>query len=472
MNTPWRLTIPFDDKRHLFYGKIKTGYKIEAFYCSCGHTESVIKNAKQNIGYICPQCDNSHFFDANAAWENIDLFVIENKNVTLSFDYNVTSSENSIVLSYITLIPHDIDFLRNKILFEKKSIYSIEVTIDGEVKKDYAMQYNPRIFMQLQKRIVRYMRRYKVFKIPYSTDGTTSLGEIIFFLKHKHLKDISFYRWKNIEKIQNGNLGDMDIYRALKIVSNFRREKSVKRAIYSYYINQMQHEGTFDPDYIDLFTDIIKDPNILVKFLKLDYSSWEYSASEMEPMILFLKKHYTEKQIFKLFVEAQDSMEACDFFTYMIDLIYSNTNNIALYFRKPKCNIESIYHEVKYSLHRSKSTGINNHEFVYGRSNIKACGKVDKKYSVKLPRDNEELFSWSDHMHNCIAEYSERIKDNQTLIYGFFKGDSLEFAVEVSDNTIIQASGRCNAELNKSEKYVLQTWFYRYFGKGYHQPDH
>ncbi|MCI0501795.1 MAG: hypothetical protein L0Y61_08655, partial [Epsilonproteobacteria bacterium] len=226
----------------------------------------------------------------------------------LSFDYHICKSKNAIALQYTTLIPHSIDFLRNKIIHENKSVYSLELTVNGSIKKDYCLKYNDKIFAQMEKKLVRYITMYKYFKIPHHSGRAISLEKIKSFLENKHLMDIGFYRWK---KIKNKTLKDIAINNALELIANHRKEKSVRRAFYAICLNRMNQKYVFEPSYLDIFMKTIEDPNILVKFLELDIVDSLNPFKDREKLykpLVFLKQHYTEKQILNL-LSLKDNVE-------------------------------------------------------------------------------------------------------------------------------------------------------------------
>lgn len=466
MSIPWRFTTDFNEQKHLFYEKITTDYELEAFSCSCGHIDFAIRHAKEYFKYICPKCDNIDFYDANIAWKNIDHFLYKNENLELSFDYDVSNNEDGLSLSYVTLIPNSIDFLQNKIIFSKKSIYSLKVTVDGDIKKEFKLKYNDKIFTQLEKKLVRYINKHKFFNIPYPTDDMTSLKKIKFFLKHKHLKDISFYRWKDIEMIQDKTFQDIDINTALQMISNFRTEKSVRKAVYVNYVNQINNDYEFDPRYIDIYTKTIEDPNILVKFLALNTVDFLYSRRHMREELyhplVFLKQYYTEKQIFKLF-----STEKNDENAYLLrdalDMFLYDEETIRLGFRKTRCNVKSIHNEFVRCINEREYFEMSHCEFKYSTLEMQGCTPLSHNYKVRLPKSNLELYQWGEYMHNCIARYDNRIKNGETIIYGFFNDESLQFVAEIYNNKIVEASSRYNQPLEQDESSILQMWFNRFF---------
>jgi len=80
-------------------------------------------------------------------------------------------------------------------------------------------------------------------------------------------------------------------------------------------------------------------------------------------------------------------------------------------------------------------------------------------YNVHLPIDNHELFIWATKLRNCLAGYFHSILHKETLIYGFFKEDEIEFAIEMRDGRLVQKAAKYNAALNSEQEQALQYWF-------------
>jgi len=64
-----------------------------------------------------------------------------------------------------------------------------------------------------------------------------------------------------------------------------------------------------------------------------------------------------------------------------------------------------------------------------------------------------------------MAGYFEMIKIHETIIYCFFQEGILAFAVEISDDEVVQASGKYNANLTIEENETLTKWFALFFQK-------
>ena len=136
----WRLTTEFDKQKHLFFDKIQTGYVVETYICTCGHTSFITKHPKQKLNYICEACENTKFYDANAAWQNIFYFLDQNPDLKLSYKYDIRTDEVAISSQYITSIPKSIDFSTHKVIYSNKPVYSLILGMDGEVKEDYSLR--------------------------------------------------------------------------------------------------------------------------------------------------------------------------------------------------------------------------------------------------------------------------------------------------------------------------------------------
>jgi len=69
------------------------------------------------------------------------------------------------------------------------------------------------------------------------------------------------------------------------------------------------------------------------------------------------------------------------------------------------------------------------------------------------------LVEWSRLLQNCLSGYFHRILDKKTIVYGFFENKQLQFAVEIREKMIIQASGKWNNHLNQKQKNALDFWY-------------
>ncbi|MEA2017150.1 MAG: PcfJ domain-containing protein [Campylobacterota bacterium] len=463
--TPWRYTTDFNKENHLFYKIIDTNYLIETFSCSCGHTDFIIKYQGQDIDYMCPVCENTTFYDANIAWKNIEYFMYLHKDLKLKYDYDTCINNDKMVARYITHIPNGIDFVAQKIIFSKKEIYTVSFSRSGDVKEYFSLKFNNDIFTELKKTLGEYLNENpNYFNIPTSKNKKLTLRTGSFFLKNPHLKSYEFYYWQNTNQFDSKN--EIDTTEELSVIANNRKEKSVKKAVYQNFINQIEDEKKFHYSFIQIFTNKIKDPNMLVKFLQLklyNIEIGEYDIDCIYNLLLdFLKTKYLDKQILKLFSELNyDTTNQTIFFDMVREFEYCKTF-INEKFRKTKCELKCLHDEFVKIAKEKRYERIYAKKLYNQKNKTKACIDI-KGYKVKLPQNGAEIIEWADTLHNCMAGYFDMIQKNETVIYGFFDNDILQFAVEICEGRLIQASGKYNSTLEPEEQEILDMWMRRFF---------
>ncbi len=454
----WKLTTDFNKERHLFYSKIGANYSVDTYRCNCGRTECIIKHVGQDVQYECEDCCNTTFYDANSAWTNIEHFLGQNKDLKLSYRYSVEKNSDSIIINYTTEIPNAIDFLSTKMLFSNKPVYSLVLTSDGELKENYSLEFKKNTYLEVRQKLTTYINDNGCFSVPDSRDKFLSLTAASFFLKRKHLKDFDLYYWDSVGDL-NGDVIYIDT--AFRQILNNRKEKSIQKALYKNYLNQIDQYGKFYSFLIDDFTKIIRDANIIVNFLKIDfdynYLDNLFDKKDIYQVISFLKNFYLEKQILRLFNRDEFTNNPRLFY----DLVWEyneSKNIIQKNFKKVPCSTTALHNEFIRCTKYERYKEIQNKVLIYSKHDLKACKEIDT-YSVKLPKNGGELFYWAENLHNCMASYFQRINTEKTIIYGFFKEDSLIFAVEISNRSIVQASAKYNATLSIKEREVMQKWF-------------
>ena len=253
---------------------------------------------------------------------------------------------------------------------------------------------------------------------------------------------------------------------ALKIISNYTNLKSVKKALYNSYILQLKENDTFDPTLINAFCHNIEDPNILVKLLRLKF---EYSTTHnsyingLGPLILFLKNHYTEKQLYRLF---RRDLTGNSYFLFrdMVHDFYDNQVVIVEKFKKTSCKVKSLHDEFVRCLREQRFISMQDEKLSYRREEVACCVTINK-YCICLPQTAQELFMWGEDLNNCMAGYLEEVLNKETIIYGVFRDNFLVFAVEIEDNIIVQASGKYNSKLTQEQTALLDNWFKIYLVK-------
>ena len=96
--------------------------------------------------------------------------------------------------------------------------------------------------------------------------------------------------------------------------------------------------------------------------------------------------------------------------------------------------------------------------FTYTKAQKDACIKLEG-FEFKLPHTGNELYKWSEDLHNCIFSYHPAITGQETVIYGLFRDNKIVYAVEVFENSISQAFGKYNDKVLPEDNKVIESWF-------------
>lgn len=485
----WKMWQYFDtDPSQLFHNVMQTGYLLRGYVCMCGHETIIVDSSSNEVQFSCPKCSNTTFFDANEAHGSFGYFLedhdeefkrsrhaflysydhkkesildsLAKSTFPIEYEYAVVREDGCISSCYrsINEVPIAIDFAKEKIISAPVDLYRYELYDDGTNSESFMLGYDYQIFATLRQKLNQVLQQNPVFyNIPLLPKAVRLNHEMVsFFLKHPWLKEFDFYRWDDCEQLsQEINT----ISEALSYILKGRNEKSIKRALFNNYSLQLQTYDMYQTVFINTIIETIKDPNMVVSLLQ-HIVYYRGMTKDEEPhlkrLIVFLKKHYYEKQIISFIKQIDDGY-------YLLDLlrefIYCEQELDEL-FLKPKCTMNALHDEFSRCARfmHAKQTFLS---IVYRDQQEKAEAKV-LGYDVKLPHTGRELFEWSERLHNCLSGYFHQIYENQTTVYGFFRNDTIEFAAEIADKTIIQASGVCNQELTPTQQESLKIWFHRF----------
>jgi hypothetical protein len=254
----------------------------------------------------------------------------------------------------------------------------------------------------------------------------------------------------------------------LDFIVNHRKEKSVKRAFYTSYKNAIKCKY-YNPHSDFVFARTIDDPNILEKLLSLELKvkqSLFTDANYLEGMALlkFLKEHYTEKQIAKLFVqELSLYKKKRQYWEDILRMIQKDNafSELEQYFFKHKLTVENLHDEIIRVLHIAEFSSWNNSVFHYEKSLLMTQGKYDDMI-FKLPVSAYELSLWSKLLHNCMFAYAENIERGSSIIFAVFKKEKLCYALELSEGKIMQAKAVSNQSIPQEDMKRIRAWYQKY----------
>lgn len=488
---PWRISKCLDsEKNQLFYNLVDTNYIVHGYVCSCGQEELILSLNEGIPEYSCHQCGNEVFHDANFAHKFFELFLekygvapkvedafdfsykfedeyfydLTDVSLPLEFEYKVTVFDDHIISSYKTSIPipKEIDFSRKKISSTPIHLYSIVLYNNGTVKEDYCVPYNYTFMQTIKRNLDEYIKVQQcVFGISKPHNESLTYKSLLFFLEHPWLKEYDFYLWDCVAHLPKEPL---DMTQALLYMLQGKTHKSLKKAIFVNYALQKKQYGSFQTVFIRTIIGTIKDPNFIVDLLYTEQRFERLSFHDtlfVIDLILFLRGYYSEKQIVSLLLQMQS------FDDEMIDILrefYYIRSEVETLFRKTKCSWIAIHDEMVRCAHYKRTKHLMDEKLYYYQEYEKAIAKV-LGYDVKLPYNRWELYEWSQKLHNCLSGYFDDIAKGRTIVYGFFIGTELQFAVELQDGKIEQAKGIYNRSLNPVQKEVLDVWYQRFIKK-------
>ncbi|MEA3554015.1 MAG: PcfJ domain-containing protein, partial [Campylobacterota bacterium] len=377
--------------------------------------------------------------------------------------------------------PNKIDLSCDEISFLQKNIFQISIDSYGNIDEilfanfkldqfkydnwfdfdDYSTQEditsNHPILSNYKKRILSEIIKNRYFNFSDNiVKNIETLEQVSFFAYSKHLKEFDFYYWEKIGFLPSNQ--NLTINDALRYVANSRKEKSLKKAIFENYQEQM-----IDKSYYFLYpyciAKYIKDINIANRLIDLDlnmYFKEIVNHNSLELFLIYLVKHYSDKQIENLFksYKKQEMFWFLDTVELFAELSAEMRNN----FVKVSCKYNILHDEI-ITYHRlAMHERLLDTTFNYTQKQLDAI-KFIEPYDIRLPQHGLELYNWSTALSNCLAGYSNLIKKYQTIIYGFCKNDEISFAVEIKDNKIIQAKSKYNNDLSKEDMDIVIHWY-------------
>jgi hypothetical protein len=248
----------------------------------------------------------------------------------------------------------------------------------------------------------------------------------------------------------------------LNTMLKLRKEKSVKKAIYTNYNTQLKDTDDYYTPSMEVFIKKIKDPNILVKFLLLDVHKVRFKEKSLEIFLDFLLYRYSEKQVLKVFLKLED-VTIIHLFNGFIenikelksfDMYYDNNRHVNCNFHA-LCYSLFLYTKSMRKLEAIKKK-INNTEDV-----LKRCIKIEK-YSVKVPSTTKELCEWAKEIDAYIASCFEDIVSDDSNLYYFYKNLNLDFIIWIYKNEIMQIITK-DSHLNSEQTKVSKIWKNRFF---------
>ncbi len=457
------------------------------YFCSCTkefRLQTEI-NEPDAPDILCPMCGNDYFKDA-VVFENM-----KSTKIWKYFKWKSVKSEDkdywNISLKYQTPIydniTHEAKLISKDLLcikLKKDGSVAYEVSYKSKIISQYSLFLNDKVqafkkllFDEAKENLYNYVMINKSKSIQWIDNNDIiefSINDkfkyITFFLKNSHLKEHRFFFWR-MNNIHNYTIKHATQIEMLDFIVNNRKEKSIKKTLYQGYENSINNIG-YCPysDYI--FSRNINNVDLLIKLygihpiIKQQIFTDETFSVAIE-FILFLKLHYTEKQIVKLFVEdMQDVKEYKERLNNWRDTLrmlqtINTINSLQDHFLKVKLTTKKLHDEIVRVFNIISYEIDVKENFEYDEKYLSTCG-IYEKLEFKLPQTVKELSLWAKTLHNCMLGYSRKIHKKQSIIYGVFKAKELLYAVELNNFRIVQAKATANGNVSDEDMKVIKSW--------------
>ena len=431
----WHFSKPLHQCQNLFR-KQNLGYTAHFFHCACGLDETIVSGDKKPYPYRCEVCGNDRFISEYNVEESD--FSITGKRLNIWCECSRESDGFKATASIY--IPVGADFMRKKIIFRRHTIAYYTISLDGERGISTGLQYNEDFANKLEAMLWKYI--IDSYENPHNipilnkkwSDRQKKVRAILFFLSYPGLKAFEFYCWDIDERFPKLHKAkdDIDLEEALYYLLDGRKERSIKRALFirygkfqekvrylERYISFVPKPNLFDPKIPFVICRCFKDPNIVSNLLLTMTTLFDNSV--MRPnvkldtliwFIIFLKRHYTEKQLAALLLKVEyDIYEWLD----TLLLVSYHKRIIKEEFTKVKLSVPRLHNEIIRCGEHKKNEIINKMIFLYTPAEKAACTEVDGML-YRLPTTGAELQEWAGILHNCIAGYADSIEYGETVI--------------------------------------------------------
>ena len=482
---------------------LRTG-EVHNFFCKCGRIDQYhrsILSLEHHPSHRCSKCGNGYYIDVVAFrysretkifkafhWDveytqNGSYWDVTYTVMYPTFDYQLQKIVmHKDELMYANLDPSSFFYEPLEYTYLEKSVYNDEKRpLKIRVHMERAVKESLLQFVQeSQHATVAWLKEIPAYRKIASTEE--KLRTIALFLQYD-FKDFDLYYWRQIERFRFGYADETvwgtlytcfakpakSLEEVLLRVCNDRKERSVKRALFSAYQEAIEKK-LYDPLPDMVFSRMIDDPNLLVRLIlipsQIKQRMFERLAlNSIEPLFTILHLWYNDRQIVRLFesITVEQIEEGMVWDTWRMLREEGVVWQLQQDFPKPAANMRAVHDAFVVARHRVSVNESFDAAFAYPDYALKAQTTVEG-LRFALPQTHKELNLWSNWLHNCMFSYAREISQQQTLIYGVFAGEELLYAVEVRAGKIVQQLGKYNKRIGEEHRRVISTWKKRYWG--------
>jgi len=471
----WKLILPSKEKK---------GALDAHFLCKCGQHEVVpMCHTQEDFPvFTCDRCGNELFLSYEAFIDpNQHLFVDNLNHSTRTFK---DEKGWNTALAYKLPV---YDYRAGSFRFEPRVVMLATLSCHGELrieildehieeKRTWNGKVSSKLITHLRNMALGALASFVMSNKPkqlawLTRDMIEEFKEesrwrlLSFFLHHSSLKEVAFYFWRrDCFDYITGVATSVD---ALEFILAERRGKSVRRALFRSYAEQMsQSSRHYDPTFDYVVLRSFTDPNYLAELLSLppDHKNDLFADAEVLPVLEavgLLKAHYDEKGLLALFRQA---MRDKALYSLWVDCfrMLANRQTMPTYrahFERQKPKVRLVHDElvrIQYYYVVADTTDMVQ-PFEYEDRYLEAQSD-HMGMAFVLPLTAKTLHAWGRDLHNCMFSYADAIKDRRTVIYGIFKENKLTYAVEIRGRKIIQTKAVNNRSIVEDDREIIENW--------------
>jgi hypothetical protein len=478
----------FENSWHVAIADLKICGAVNHHYiCKCGYVKQIaLYNNHANFPYLkCPKCFNSYYIDLETFRDSHSVRYW--KEFHWSYELSEDMDGWHIHFYYNTPVLKNMlgDFGTHKQSIQKVSLLYSGVlhvnTLDKKlIKCNIYDKDNTEIGKLLEAQYAKPLLDYVLDNISDTIEWIDfeKYGELTdkerlyvlsFFLQNPNMRDevLCFWDFKGCEALM-GSICDEDS--GISLILQNHQKKSIKRALFTNY--KAKKGSLYNPMFDYIICHHFDNENFIVPLLNIEYrfkrSLFDnFNLEELQQVFGFLAQYYSQQELYRLIAESIGetfiTLEFGDIFRMLREEEF-----LPIYlehFRKPRANVKSLHDEVMRIQARYitvyKRTEVEDvfMPFEYDKYTRQRFTCKSSHFEFRLPHSPEELYLWASTLHNCMASYAPDIIKKRTLIVGVFKKDTLTYAIEIKNNSIIQALGKYNKPIPYTDNSEIRQWF-------------
>lgn len=453
----WYIQKPLSECRNLFYG-VKSDFVVHFFGCDCGKNYIYINKSDDDIKHICEKCGRENFTPLKYADRKTAYVNLENI-------YSFKKTSEYYMINCYLRYPKHIDINSNSLIYENKIAYELRMdmncifssrisySISDEVKNRARVELLDFIGQDLHKKI----NNFKILEFKKNIyEGKERI--VNFFIKNTMLIDAEFFF---VDKEYIEIMPKKKNYTIKKMLDDLLPKdatRALKKTLYKNYQCCMKNKYFYVLSKIAGFY-IFKDQNFSRRFLENNISLHCFNGQKIEDEIAllkmlftFLKKFYTEKELFKICLQIKDSRE---YWENIIMIYEDSSEHIHDVFRRVNANLTHIHNAFISCVSFSNETVI----FNYNEQDKLRMG-VHEGLKYVLPKSNKVLFEWGIQLRNCLVTYTDKVALQHSIIVGVFEDKKLRYTLEINleNNQIIQMTAFANAKIPQPQADSIKKW--------------